>query len=151
MAWQEVAKVAKKAGPLVLPVLPVVAKEAQKIANKATAASQDKKRAHAMAWQCHGKMGQIAFADGTRRWVVASEDLRPIASIPAFQTPEALAQALAGVDLERCLTAPKQELKAEKAAGKAAKKASKKGATPALPADVNGSPVRTARSPSSPA
>src|SRR3954451_6684353 len=113
-------KVAAVAGP-------IVAKEGPRLAEKAFGAQQDRKRAHQMAWDRRGKVGQVTFLDGTRRWIVADADLTPVASIPTYKngTPEDLAEGTAGVNLARCLGAPAQEVRQEKQRADAQRKGEK--------------------------
>ena len=97
-------------------VAPSLSPEAMKLAKKLVSDRQLKRRAHDIAWQRGGKVGQVTFLDGVKRWVVVDRASTPIIAVPQYDdgSEEALAKALAGVDLARCVHAPDAELKEQK-------------------------------------
>lgn len=105
-------------------IAPTVGPEAAKYAKKLIGEWQLKRRAHDIAWQRGGKVGQVTFLDGVKRWVVVDGAGTPIIAVPSYDdgSAEALAEALAGIDFGRCMHAPDRELKAEKQRDKAEEK-----------------------------
>ena len=118
-----VIAVATKYGPkLVTVVGPVVGEQAAKIAKSVASNKKNKRLAHDMAYQHNGRYGQVIFNDGVRRWVVAGSDGEVLRSFPALDDPSTkhLQEQVVGVDLEKCLRVPKQQLKEEQKALNAA-------------------------------
>jgi enoyl-CoA hydratase/carnithine racemase len=97
-------------------VAPSLSPEAMKLAKKLVSDRQLKRRAHDIAWQRSGKVGQVTFLDGVKRWVVVDQAGTPIIAVPQYDdgSEDALAKALDGVDLARCMHAPDAELKEQK-------------------------------------
>jgi hypothetical protein len=96
-------------------IAPTLGPEAAKVAKKLASERQLKRQAHDIAWQRGGKVGQVTFLDGAKRWVVVDRAGTPIVAVPAYDaSEEALAKALADVDLDRCMHAPDPELKEQK-------------------------------------
>ena len=97
-------------------IAPSLSPEAAKFAKKLVVERQLKRRAHDLAWERGGKVGQVTFLDGVKRWVVVDRTGAPIVAVPPYEngSKEALATALGDVDLERCMRAPDPELKEQK-------------------------------------
>lgn len=106
---------------------PVVGPEAVNQAKKLIGANTLKKTAHDLAYQRGGRVGEVTFLDGAKRWVAVDAGDKPIAAFPPYDdgSPEALAKGLQGVDLDRCMRKPDPELKEEKRREKEQRKADK--------------------------
>jgi hypothetical protein len=115
----DIAHMALPVGPVLMgakAIAPSLSPEAAKFARKLVSERQLKRRAHDIAWERGGKVGQVTFFDGLKRWVVVDRAGTPIVAVPLYDdgSEEALAKALAGVDFGRCMHAPDPELKEQK-------------------------------------
>jgi hypothetical protein len=97
-------------------VAPTVGPEVAKVAKNLAGNRQFRRRAHDMAWERNGRVGQVTFTDGQKRWVVVDSSGVPIASVPPFgdASREALSTGLAGVDFDRCMNQPDRDVKEQR-------------------------------------
>src|SRR5688572_11456215 len=118
----------KKAAPVIKQVGPIIGPQAVMFAKKMLGANDLKKTAHNLAYDRGGRVGEVTFLDGGRRWVAVDADDKPLAAFPPYDdgSDEALVRGLKGVDFSRCMRAPDPELREARRRQRAQRKDEKK-------------------------